>query len=162
MNTLGYHVFQQKARNIINVKFKRDQSPFRAALPPTLEVERDVGVALSERVAGVAAVVSAVLLGRRGHGQAEQVRVLGRLFAGYPQPGGGGDRLRAVVPGDVRHRVRLHHTRHDQVVPVLTDRWLLREPGSVTRRRRAENMATLVLILEQYRVCYMLQEFNKL
>lgn len=92
-----------------------------------LEVERDVGVTLAEVVKSVAAVVAAVALGRVRYLEGQQVRVFaGRLTGHF-------DALRvryglgALVPGDLRHRVRLQYALHYQDIALLADRRLFRE-----------------------------------
>ena len=93
----------------------------------TLKVECNVGIALAERVARIAPVVAAVLLGRIDNLQGQDEGILSGSSAAHPDPRTVGDDFIALEPGDFRVGIRLEQALHNQLVTFLLNRRFFRE-----------------------------------
>lgn len=99
---------------------------------PTLEVKRNVGIALSEIIERVTSVVAAVSDGRVADLQHQHVSVSASRFVWHFDAWVVGDGFGALVPGDVGHWVRLEDALHDEDVAFLSDGGLFGEPRRFT------------------------------
>jgi hypothetical protein len=93
-----------------------------------LEVERNVGIALSKIIERVTSVVAAVSDGRVADLQHQHVSVSAGRFVRHFDARVVGDGFGALIPGDVGHWVRLEDALHDEDVTFLSDGRLFGEP----------------------------------
>ena len=96
----------------------------------TLEVEGYIGVAFTEGVAGIAAIIATVFDGRIGDLQGQGERILPRGRARHFHARIVGDDLVALEPRYLRTGIGLQQAFHDQFLAFLFDGWLLGEPRS--------------------------------
>jgi len=101
---------------------------------PTLKVEGNIGIALSESIAGIAAIIAAILDCGVGDLQSQGERVSARRNSGHLDPGIVSDDLVALEPCDFRAGISLQKAFHDQFLPFLFDRGLLGEARSFAFR----------------------------